>query len=250
MKNLKYLLTFCFLALAPAAWAYEYPLQFTPNPGYRGLIVAGYEIDGSAIVGNCSYYTVHSGSGRGGGYHQYITHYDQGCKWDLFGNLLSVTPGAPVVPKPMYVNGTETVYGHNASGGYTGTDTRLPRGGFVNTQGSHYSWVTSNAYMLLQQQIYTFTLTLKSDGDLPLIITAVDASAMLAKANVKSTTCTGKTAVGSTCSVTVKYDTTVLNSDVDQSFDYDTLTVGVISNAGQANHFVQSYTITLNQANN
>ena len=51
--------------------------------------------------------------------------------------------------------------------------------------------------MLLQQQVYTFTLTLKSDGDLPLIITAVEASAMLAKATVKSTTCIGKTAVGS-----------------------------------------------------
>src|SRR5205807_4552655 len=44
----------------------EYPLQFTPGAGYRGLVVAGYQLVGNSfggytVLGNCSYYTVHSG---------------------------------------------------------------------------------------------------------------------------------------------------------------------------------------------
>jgi len=68
MKALICFLALCCVAFAGVADAYEYRLQFTPNPGSRGLVVAGYAFDGSTVVGNCSYYTVHSGSGRGGGY--------------------------------------------------------------------------------------------------------------------------------------------------------------------------------------
>jgi len=36
------------------------PLHFTPNPGYRGLVVVRYKFsaDGSHVIGNCSYYTI------------------------------------------------------------------------------------------------------------------------------------------------------------------------------------------------
>jgi hypothetical protein len=57
------------LAFADSAAAYEYPQQFTLASGYRALVVAGYQFSGNTVIGNCSYYTVHSGSGRGGGYH-------------------------------------------------------------------------------------------------------------------------------------------------------------------------------------
>ena len=70
------------------------------------------------------------------------------------------------------------------------SDTALaPYQGFVNTPGSHYSWVTSNAYAVLQQTPYTFTATLVSNGDVPLNISAIGASALYGGVVVDSTTC-------------------------------------------------------------
>src|SRR5712675_345999 len=110
MKGLKSFFAFCLVVCAQMAWAHEYPLQFTPNAGARGLVVAGYAFNGNTVVGNCSYYTVHSGSGRGGGYHTTTTHYNQTCTWDLFGNLLTIAAGATTAPTPLYTSGTQTVY--------------------------------------------------------------------------------------------------------------------------------------------
>lgn len=228
----------------PAGGAYEYPLQFTPSAGYRGLVVAGYEFAGSSVVGNCSYYTVHSGSGRGGGYHTTRKYFDQTCTWDLHGNLLGITPGAPAVPAPDHISGTQTVYAVNESGAYTGSDAALaPYHGFVSTPGSHYSWVTSNAHAVLQQSLYTFTATLKSDGDVPLHISALAASALHGGAGVDSTTCLGEIPAGATCAVVVTYDPTHLRSAT--GLAYDTLNVSVASDSGQASDFVQGYTVVL-----
>ena len=171
----------CIVATGQVALAHEYPLQFTPNAGYRGLVIAGYHFAGNTVVGNCSYYTQHSGSGKGGGYKTITTYYNQTCTWDLYGNLLSIAQGAPAAPAPLYVNGTQTVYADNGNGEYTGSDTKPGFGGFVNTPGSHYSWVTSNAYTVLQQIVYSMTVTLVSDGDLPLNISAVEAAALLVR---------------------------------------------------------------------
>ena len=91
--------------------------------------------------------------------------------------------------------------------------------------------------------VYTFTVTLQSDGDGPLNISAAEASARFATVTVKSTTCVGQTAVGATCSVTVTYDPTKLRTATGPA--YDTLTVGVTSDAGQTPDFVQSYTVTV-----
>jgi hypothetical protein len=125
MKALLCLVAFSCMAVPGVAGAYAYRLQFTPSSGYRGLVVAGYEFAGDTVVGNCSYYTVHSGSGRGGGYHSIKTYFNQTCTWDLYGNLLGTTPGAPAVPAPQYISGTQTVYAVNANGGYTGSDPAL-----------------------------------------------------------------------------------------------------------------------------
>ncbi len=243
---MKMFLPFGLLLLAQVAGAHEYALQFTPNSGYRGLVVAGYQISGSTVIGNCSYYTVHSGSGRGGGYHTTTTYYNQTCTWDLYGNLLSIAPGAPAVPAPLYTSGTQTVYALTPNGVYTGTDTALPTHGFVNTPGSHYTWTTSNAYGILQQMVYTITVTLVSNGDLPLNVSGAEASAIHSIATVQSTTCVGQIAIGSTCSVTVKFDPTKLRTA--SGLAYDTLTVGVISDAGQPSDFIQSYTIAVKLA--
>ena len=243
MRHTTSSLGLCLISFARIVIAHEYPLQFTPNAGARGLLVAGYQFNGNTVVGACSYYTVHSGSGKGGGYKTVTTYYNQTCTWDLYGNLLSITQGAPAAPVPLRVNGTQTIYADNGNGEYTGIDTRAGYGGFVNTPGSHYSWATSNAYAVLQQIPYTMVVTLVSDGDLPLNISAVEASALAAKVTVQSTTCIGQLAVGATCSVSVSYDPTKLRSTT--GLAYDTLTINVVSDSGPAPAFIQSYTIVL-----
>jgi uncharacterized repeat protein (TIGR03803 family) len=230
----------------------EYPLQFTPAAGARGLVVAGYQLAadptlGYTVVGNCSYYTQHSGSGRGGGYKTITTYYNQTCTWDPFGNLLAIANGAPAVPSPISTNGTQTIYAANATGAYTGRDSALPNRGFVFTPGSHYTWLTSNAYTVLPQALYTLTVTLKSDGDMPLTISSVRAGALRGGARVTGTTCNGQIPVGSTCSLTITYDPTRLQSPT--GLAYDTLDIAVVSDAGQVHDFVQSYTIVLTPAN-
>ncbi len=53
---------------------------------------------GTVVIGNCSYCTVTSGSGRGGGYKTIATYAD----------LLPVTAGAPAAS--LSVNGTQTIH--------------------------------------------------------------------------------------------------------------------------------------------
>jgi hypothetical protein len=232
--------------LIPAAAAYEYPLQFTPNAGYRGLVVAGYKFssDGSEVIGNCSYYTVSSaGSGKGGGGHSTTKVYAQTCTWDLHGNLMGMAAGAPAIPLPLHINGTQIVYAVNANGDATGTDAALPEHGFVNTPGAHYTWLTPQNNGVLRQMVYTLTATLKSDGDAPLEITSVAPSALHSVVTLKSTTCIGETKVGDTCSITVTFDPTKLTPAT--ALTLDTLRIDLTSNAGAGHDFVQIFTIIM-----
>ena len=228
-----------------AAGAYEYPLQFTPNPGYRNLVVAGYAFNGITVVGNCSYNTVSgtSNSGKGGGNHQVTKNYLNTCTWDLYGNLLSMKPGAPAPPPPLYKSGSKIIYADDGIGDYTGTDSKLPGRGFVNTPGPHYTWLTPNSAAVLHQIVYTLTISLKSDGDTPVTIHQVAASANHSTVTVKSTTCDGEIKVGSTCSVTITLDPTkVTGSGLTAS---DTLRIDVNSDAGEPHDFIQNLVILL-----
>ena len=247
MKSLAYFFSIGCLALPGIAAAHEYPLSFTPNSGARGLVVAGYQFQGNVVVGNCSYYTSRSSGGRGG--HTIITHYYQTCSWDLYGNLLGITAGAPVAPAPLYTSGTQTVYALGPSGSFTGSDTALTQHGFVNTPGSHYSWGTSNASAVIPQAPYHFVATLKSDGDIPLSVSAVDASAINAPVTLGKSNCSvGPITVGATCVINVTYNPTKLCSPP-SGLTYDTLTLRLTTDAGQASDFVQGYTIVMNPAN-
>ena len=235
------LLFFCLVVLAPVAGAFEYPLQFTPNPGYRGLVVAGYTFQNANVVGNCSYYTVSSTPGNEESYTR--KDYLQTCTWDLHGNLLSLTPGAPAVPAPLFTKGTVTVYAMDANGDYTGTDTSLPERGFVNSPGSHYTWLTPQGNAVLSPMVYTLTATLISDGDLALNISNVTVSALKAIATLKTTDCIGQQIqVGNKCSVTVIYDPTKLPPS-NTGYAKDTFRIDLTSNAGAANDFIQNFTI-------
>jgi len=237
------LLALCCVVFPSVAGAYEYKLQFTPNPGARNLVVAGYEFNGDTVVGNCSYITVHSGSGRGGGYHTVTTYYNQTCTWDLTGNLLSVAQGAPTAPSPLYTNGPLTVYAEDGNGDFTGVDSTPGLSGFVNSPGSHYSWLTSNAHQVIDQKRYTFTITLQSDGEAPLNVSSVTSNVTSGKLGRKTTTCSGEIPVGQTCDVTIIYNPTRLCSPT--GLAYNTLTVNMASDAPVNTPFTQSYTIVL-----
>ena len=241
MKKTIGLLAFCLVLFAPLAGAYEYPLQFTPNPGHRGLVVAGYRFQGADVVGNCSYYTVSGGSGKGGGGGHTVKHYDQTCTWDRHGNLLSVTPGAPLVPLAIYTKGSQTVYAVDTNGDVTGVDSKISGGGFINSQGGHYTWLTPKTTAVIPQQIYHLVATLQSDGDVPVTISAVLPSALNGKAALVGTTCIGQIKVGDTCTIKVAYDPTLIA--VSDGMAFDTFRIDLTSDAAASHDFVQNYTI-------
>jgi hypothetical protein len=175
------------IGLSIPAFAHEYPLQFTPAAGARGLVVAGYQIVGNTVTGTCSYYTVTSGSGKGGGYHTVTTYHNQTCTWDLIGDLMSVVPGAPTAPPVLYTDGTKTVYASNDTS-ITGSDSALqPYHGYVDTPTAHYTFAPFTAPTGPSAQ--TITLTLMSDGDLMLDISAVTETTALARSQMVSTNC-------------------------------------------------------------
>src|SRR5438105_11864423 len=136
-RSLFTLSTLILLGFPQVASAYEYRLQFTSHSGARGLIVAGYAFDGTTVIGNCSYYTSSPCSGRGCR-PRIVPHYNT-CTWDQYGTLLTMTPGAPTAPEPLYQNGTEIAYATNGASS-TGLDIR--NFGFVDTPSSHYTWQT------------------------------------------------------------------------------------------------------------
>jgi len=243
MKRSIILAVFCLPVCIQVAGAYEYPLQFTPNAGHRGLVVAGYKFEGNTVVGTCSYYTVSgNGGGKGGGGRSPARKtYSQTCKWDMSGNLLSVTPNAPAAPTALYTNGTRVIYAVDANGNTTGTDTALPERGFVSAPGAHYTWLTPNTNAVVQQINYTLVIVLKSDGDVPLNVANVDAKALQGDVKLKSTTCKGQIDVGATCSIHITYDSAKLNSAT--GLAADTVRIDLTSDAGEPHDFIQNLTV-------
>jgi hypothetical protein len=246
MKKSIGLVAFCLLGIARLAVAYEYPLQFKPNPGYRGLVVAGYSFQGNTVWGTCSYYTVSGGSGKGGGGRP-SNVYNQVCTWDLHGNLLNmIKVKQPVTPpQPLSITGSLIVYARDANGETTGTDMHLPERGFVNSPGSHYTWLTTSNNAVLHQIVYTLIATLKSDGDGPVDISSVAVSALHGAATLQQTDCNGGIDVGSKCSITVTYDPTKLTGEDGRAAD--TLRIDLTSDAGEAHDFIQNFTILVPQ---
>ncbi len=247
MKRL--LLTLTLLGVH-VTYAYEYKLQFTPRGGAYGLAVAGYEFNGSAVVGDCSYYTVTVGSGRGA--HGTKTYHYNTCSWDLFGNLISLTPvsSAPVAPQPISHTGTEIVYAVSGTSS-TGQDTR--GFGFVSTPSSHYSWQTANGgYAVIPYAVYPITATLISDGDFPLDFDGATVAASGSyytpspgTATVSATTCASSVPAGSTCSVTVSYNPTAIKcTGSPYGYGYTRIDLWLVTDAGANTDFTQAFTIT------
>src|ERR1700736_1604321 len=248
MKRL--LLTLILLG-AHVVFAYEYKLQFTPQAGARGLVVAGYQFNTDTVVGNCSYYTVSSGSGRGS--HGTTTYHYNTCSWDLFGNLISLTPvaSAPAAPPPLSQTGTEIVYAISGASS-TGHDTR--GFGFVSTPSSHYTWQTVNGgYAVIPYAVYPITATLISDGDFPLDFDGATVASSISgfitpsagTATVSRSTCASSVPVGSTCSVTVSYNPTTIKCTSDAyGYAYTNIGLSLVTDAGANIDFTQGFTIT------
>jgi hypothetical protein len=245
------LFTLIFILVANVASAYEFHLQFSAPSGARALTVIGYQFAGNTVVGNCSYYTVSSGSGRGGGYRSIKTYFNQTCTWDFSGNLLSVATGAPPAQSPLYTNGTEIVYAVSGSD-TTGRDTG--GFGFVDTPAAHYSWQTPNgAYAVIPYAPYIVSATLISDGNLALNFRGASVVAQVSgtitpshgNAYISNTTCTGSLAPGLTCTVTVTYDpTTIACTGSPYGYAYTGIDLSLSTDSGTNTDFTQKYTVT------
>ena len=237
-----------FLLGATAAHAHEFKLQFTPQAGARGLEVAGYEFRGEEVIGNCSYYIALAGAGGSQGLR--INHYST-CTWDLFGNLISIIPGAPIAPQAVSESGTEIVYAFSGTS-KTGRDTR--GFGFVNTPSAHFSWKTvSGSRAVIPYSVHTLTATIVSDGDFALKIEGAKAATAIigtitpssGTARVSASTCGTLLAVGATCSVTVSYNPTPIRCTPDAYGDAFTLIdLSLVTNAGASEAFTESFTVT------
>ena len=249
MKSLLLALFTLVLLGAPAAHGYEFKLHLPTSGGVYWLTVAGYEFNGSTVAGDCSYYTVTAGSGRGG--RSTRTNHYNSCTWDLYGNLISVTPVStePVAPTPVSQTGTVIVYAVSGSSS-TGKDTR--GFGFVNTPSSHYTWQTPSGYADIPDAVYTITATLTSDGDFPLTLDSATVTAAISStydasagtATVTGNTCGTSVAVGATCSITVSYDPTTIRCTASPyGFAYTKIDLSLVTDAGANTDFTEGFTV-------
>jgi len=245
---MRFLLLTLILLSATAARAYEFTLQFTPQAGARGLEVAGYEFRGETVVGNCSYYTLSAGSRGSQGTR--INHYST-CTWDLYGNLISLVPGAPAVPLSLSESGTEIVYAINGTS-KTGKDTR--GFGFVSTPSAHFSWKAVNgAHFVIPYAVHTVTAPIVSDGDFTLKIDGAKVVAAVTgtitpsagTARISASTCGASLPEGSTCALTVSYNPTAIKCTPDPyGVAYTLIDLSLVTDAGASKAFTESFTVT------
>jgi len=214
--------------LAVSAFAHEYPLQFTPaaggpRSGRRGLSDHGGPL--SRVPARTIPLRAVQAKVAATTRPRRIT--TRRVRGDLTGNLLSITPGAPVTPPILYIEGTRTIYALNGSSTAGSDSALLPNHGYVDAPSPHYTWGPFTPPTGPAAQ--TVTLTLASDGDLPLDITAASETTALARSHMVATNCVGVLAPGSSCSIAIYYDPTRLAYPT--GLMYETLTVTVQSNA-------------------
>ncbi|MBB5058735.1 hypothetical protein HDF16_003449 [Granulicella aggregans] len=232
------------------ARAYEYTLQYTAPSGARGVIVAGYAFANSTVSGVCSYYTSRYTGGRGG--RTIITHYNNRCSWDFFGNLISTTPltSGLTIPTVLSRVGYELIYAKEGASS-TGFDTR--GFGFVRTPSAHYSWEPpSGGYSDISDSVFTFVADLVSDGDYPLIIDKATVEAAITgrvtatagTIKIVSDSCGRFLPVRSTCSVVVSYNPrTIACTTSPYGYAYTVADVALVTDAGANPSYKRGFTI-------
>jgi hypothetical protein len=121
---------------------------------------------------------------------------------------------------------------------------------------SHYTWEPVTVERVIPDAVYQFDLTMASDGDLPLNVSAITVTTSPTghytpsggTATITATTCQpDPIAVGNACTITVDYDpTTITCTGSPYGYAYTQLTIAITSDAGTLpwNTLVYPFTIT------
>ena len=118
--------------------------------------------------------------------------------------------------------------------------------GYVDTPSAHFTWGPFTAPG--GPGVQTVTMSLVSDGDMPLDMASVTETTSLARSHMTSTNCIGVIHAGSSCSISIYYDPTRLAYPT--GLMYDTLTVTAQSNSPQAGTFSSHFTIRVRVGDN
>jgi hypothetical protein len=139
--------------------------------------------------------------------------------------------------RPAPFRALRVFYAVKANEGSTGTDSKVPGGGFVSTSGRHHSWRTPNRNAARQEGNSTHLATLKSDSEAPVNITVVDVHALHGTVTVKSTICMAKIQVVM-CGILVTCDSTRQTSPTGHV--HDAIGVNLQSLSGDGQVFIQN----------
>lgn len=270
------------LLWAGSVLAYEHKLQFSPyipyNPvvgratviGEQFTLNASGQING--VTGLIHFVTVPSGC-------RYVcprTNHDWTGTWDLDGNLLGTTQvawtpqsqigtGSSNTPVPARTN-NELIYAHgvlaNGNTVTAGEDTALY--GYVDTVQSHYVWSqttvppenVSGHFYIPRTPPFVFSVSLTSDGDLPLNITSTILQVTVSGGYTNGTgtasyqpqagdCVSGPVAPGTACSIQIGFDpSTIISSGSPYGYAYNNLFLSLASDAGNLPDWTVSFTIS------
>lgn len=270
------------LLWAGSVLGYEHKLQFSPyipyNPvvGRATVIGEQFTLDASGqisgVTGLIHFVTVPSGC-------RYVcprTNHDWTGTWDLDGNLLGTTQvawtpqsqigtGSSNTPVPARTN-NELIYvqGVLANGNTVtaGEDTALY--GYVDTVQSHYVWSqttvppenVSGHFYIPRTPPFVFSVSLTSDGDLPLNITSTILQVTVSGGYTNGTgtasyqpqpgdCVSGPVAPGTACSLQIGFDpSTIISSGSPYGYAYNNLFLSLASDAGNLPDWTVSFTIS------
>lgn len=270
------------LLWAGSVLGYEHKLQFSPyipyNPvvGRATVIGEQFTLDASGkingVTGLIHFVTVPSGC-------RYVcprTNHDWTGTWDLGGNLLSTTQvawtpqsqigtGSSNTPVPARTN-NELIYAQgvlaNGNTVTTGEDTALY--GYVDTVQSHYVWSqttvppenVSGHFYIPRTPPFVFSVSLTSDGDLPLNITSTILQVTVSGGYTNGTgtasyqpqpgdCLSGPVAPGTSCSIQIGFDpSTIISSGSPYGYAYNNLFLALASDAGNLPDWTVSFTIS------
>lgn len=268
------------LLSACSSGAYEYKLQFTPyipyNPVWgNSLVVIGEQFTTDAngqingVTGLIHFVTVPSGC-------RYIcphTNRDWTGTWDLEGNLLGTTQvawtpqssiGTQLSTTPV-AGITETIYAQSLlpNGRTISTGADAYRRGYVDTVQSHVTWGATvpaespaGHFVIPRTPPFVFSVSLASDGDLPLNVTSTVSQVTVsgtytngtgtATYNPQAGDCvSGPVAPGTSCTIQITFDpSTIISTGSPYGYAYNNLFLSLASDAGNLADFPVAFTIT------
>lgn len=283
MRNKLVVIGLLVLLAASRASCYEHKLQFVAYIPYNSVVPNSLSVIGeqftldangntNGVTGLIHFVTVPNGC-------RYVcprTSHDWTGTWDLGGNLLNVaqvawTPQQPIgtasSTTPVAETNNETVYAQgtlpNGNAITTGQDT-LFRYGYVDTVQSHYTWsqttvpaeYTPGYFTIPRTPPFVFSVSLTSDGDLPLNI-ASTVIQVVASGYYTNGTGTGTynpldgdclsapVSPGASCSIQITFDpSTIISTSSPYGYAYNVFFLSLASDAGNLPDWSVRFTIT------